>query len=76
MASHAKVAQKFARQLFTLSVVDGAVSPERVAGVLEYIDKHKPAHPMMVLRAYRRLVAAELGAARGPRALRALAPRQ
>jgi len=60
MAAPIKIAQQLARQLFTLSVVDGAVSPERVAGVLEYIDKHKPAHPMMVLRAYRRLVAAEL----------------
>jgi len=60
MAAHAKHAQQFARQLFKLSVVDGAVSPARVAGVLEYVEKHRPANPVMVLRAYRRLVAAEL----------------
>jgi F-type H+-transporting ATPase subunit delta len=60
MAAHAKKAQQFARQLFKLSVVDGAVSPERVAGVLAYIEKQKPANPVMVLRAYRRLIAAEL----------------
>jgi F-type H+-transporting ATPase subunit delta len=60
MASHAKAAQKFARQLFAMSIVDGAVSADRVAGVLEYVEKHEPANPVMVLKAYRRLVAAEL----------------
>jgi F-type H+-transporting ATPase subunit delta len=60
MAAHAKKAQQFARQLFKLSVVDGVVSTDRVAGVLAYIEKQKPANPVMVLRAYRRLVAAEL----------------
>jgi F-type H+-transporting ATPase subunit delta len=60
MAAHAKKAQQFARQLFKLSLVDGAVSPERVAGVLAYVEKQKPANPVMVLRAYRRLIAAEL----------------
>ena len=60
MASHAKVAQKFARQLFTLSVVDGVVSPDRVAGVLEYVEKHKVANPVMVLKAYQRFITAEL----------------
>ncbi len=60
MASHAKAAQKFARQLFAMSIVDGAVSADRVAGVLEYVEKHNPANPLMVLKAYRRLVAAEL----------------
>jgi F-type H+-transporting ATPase subunit delta len=60
MASHAKTAQKFARQLFAMSIVDGAVSADRVAGVLEYVEKHHPANPVMVLKAYRRLVAAEL----------------
>jgi F-type H+-transporting ATPase subunit delta len=60
MASHAKIAQQFARQLFSLSVVDGAVSAEKVGGVLEYVEKHKVANPVMVLKAYRRLIAIEL----------------
>lgn len=60
MASHAKIAQKFARQLFHMSVVDGAVSADRVSGVLEYVEKHRPANPVMVLKAYRRLIAAEV----------------
>ncbi len=60
MASHAKIAQQFARQLFKLSMADGAVSAERVAGVLAYIEKHRPANPVMVLKAYHRHVATEL----------------
>jgi len=64
MATHAKQAQQLARRLFKLSVVDGAVSAERVAGVLEFVEKHRPANPVMVLRAYHRLVAAELAKGR------------
>jgi F-type H+-transporting ATPase subunit delta len=60
MAAHAKKAQLLARQLFKLSLVDGTVSPDRVTGVLAYVEKHKLANPVMVLRAYRRLVATEL----------------
>jgi F-type H+-transporting ATPase subunit delta len=60
MASHAKVALQFARQLFSMSVVDGTVSGDRVAGVLEYVEKHPPANPMMVLKAYQRLIATEV----------------
>jgi F-type H+-transporting ATPase subunit delta len=60
MASHAKVAQQFARQLFSLSLVDGAVSGDRVAGVLEYVEKHAVPNPVMVLKAYYRLVATEV----------------
>jgi F-type H+-transporting ATPase subunit delta len=60
MASPAKAAQQFARQLFTMSVVDGAVSADRVAGVLEYVEKHGVANPVMVLKAYQRLIAMEL----------------
>lgn len=55
-----KQAQQLARQFFRLSVVNGDISPERVTGVLEYIEKHKPAHPHAVLSAYHRLVAAEV----------------
>ncbi len=60
MSAQTKKAQQFARQLFKLSVVDGTVSAERVAGVLEYVEKHKPAHPLLVLQAYQRLIAREL----------------
>jgi F-type H+-transporting ATPase subunit delta len=60
MASHAKAAQKLARQFFRMSVVDGVVSAERVEGVLAYVEKHRPANPVMVLKAYQRLVATEI----------------
>jgi F-type H+-transporting ATPase subunit delta len=60
MAAHGKKTQQFARQLFKMSVVEGVVSPDRVTGVLEYIEKHKPANPMMLLKAYARLIATEL----------------
>jgi F-type H+-transporting ATPase subunit delta len=60
MASHAKIAQKFARQLFSMSIVDGVVSADRVAGVLEYVEKHGTANPVMVLKAYHRLIATEV----------------
>jgi F-type H+-transporting ATPase subunit delta len=59
-----KPAQQLARQLFQLSVVDGVVSAERVAGVLAYIGAHRPANPVAVLRAYHRLVAAKLAQGR------------
>lgn len=60
MAAHAKKAQQFARQLFTMSVVNGTVSPERVTGVLQYLEKRKVANPVIVLKAYARLIANEL----------------
>ena len=60
MATHSKIAAQLARKFFKMSVVDGAVSPERVAGVLEYVETHRPANPVMVLRAYHRLIATEL----------------
>jgi F-type H+-transporting ATPase subunit delta len=60
MASNAKAAQKLARQLFAMSVVDGAVSADRVSGVLAYVEIHNPAHSLTVLKAYRRLIATEL----------------
>jgi len=64
MATHHKQAQQLARRLFKLSVVDGLVSPELVAGVLEYVEKHRPANPAMVLKAYHRLIATELAKSR------------
>jgi F-type H+-transporting ATPase subunit delta len=50
MAAHHKTAQQLARQLFKLSVVNGAVSAEQVTGVLAYLEKHQPPHLMLVLR--------------------------
>jgi F-type H+-transporting ATPase subunit delta len=70
----------FAKQLLQLSLDDkGAVSAERVAGVLEYLEKNPPARLPLLLAAYRKLVAAEIakGEARvehaGPVAPEALA---
>jgi F-type H+-transporting ATPase subunit delta len=60
MAAAAKQAQQLARQLFKLSIVDGVVSADRVAGVLEYVEKNASSHSVLVLKAYHRLVAVEL----------------
>ena len=60
MAAAQKQAQQLARQLLKLSLVNGEVSSERVAGVLQYIETHRPAHPAQVLAAYRRLIAVEV----------------
>lgn len=64
MASGKKQIQLLARQFFKLSVVEGALSVDRVAGVLEYIEKHRPANTLAVLKAYQRLVAAEFARSR------------
>jgi F-type H+-transporting ATPase subunit delta len=61
MAAHAKQAQQLARQLFKLSLADGTVSAERVEGVLAWVEKSRPANPLLVLKAYQRLVGVELG---------------
>jgi len=55
-----KKAQQLARQLFKLSLVDGRISADRVTGVLGYLEKIQPAHPLAVLKVYHRLVATEL----------------
>ncbi|HEY1791987.1 MAG TPA: F0F1 ATP synthase subunit delta [Opitutaceae bacterium] len=60
MASKAKTAQHLARALFRASLVGGALSEERVGGVIAYIEKARPANPLWVLRAYHRLVANEV----------------
>lgn len=60
MASGKKQIQQLARQFFAMSVVNGELSSDRVAGVLQYIEKHKPANSVAVLKAYQRLVAAEV----------------
>ena len=59
MAGQKKVKQ-LARQLYKLSFQDDRLSAERVGGVLEYVEKNKPAHMLTVLKNYHRLVAAEV----------------
>lgn len=53
-----KQIQQLARQFYRLSFIDGELSAERVAGILEYVEKHRPSHAAAVLKAYHRLVAA------------------
>lgn len=60
MASGKKHVQQLARQLFKMSMTDGVLSAERVTGVLEYIEKHRPPQTLAVLKAYQRLVALEI----------------
>jgi F-type H+-transporting ATPase subunit delta len=60
MASGKKQIQQLARQFLKLSVENGALAPQRVTGVLDYIEKHRPPHAVAVLKAYQRLVAAEM----------------
>lgn len=55
-----KQTQQLARQLFQLSFDNGVLSAERVAGVLEYVEKHAPAKSVAVLQAYQRLVVREV----------------
>lgn len=60
MASGKKQIQQLARQLFKLSLDQGMVSAERVTGVLQYLETHRPAHAAAVLKLYYRMVAAEI----------------
>lgn len=60
MASAKKQALQLARQLFKLSIVDGALSAQQVSGVLQYIERHRPANMLTVLKFYRRFVTAEV----------------
>ena len=55
-----KQAKQLARQLFKMSLVEGRLSDERVAGVLAYIEKSKPAQTLAVLKEYQRLVENEV----------------
>lgn len=60
MASAKKQITQLAKQLYKLSFENGALSADRVAGVLAYVEKHRPAHTLAVLHAYQHLVAAEV----------------
>ncbi len=60
MAAVSAKIRAYVKQLVQLSLVDGRVSAEQVAGVLEYLEKNPPAHPQAVLQAYHKAIAAEL----------------
>jgi F-type H+-transporting ATPase subunit delta len=55
-----KQTKLLAKQLFKMSVVDGTVSSDRVAGVLGWVEKHAPRHPVALLRLYHRHIVTEL----------------
>jgi F-type H+-transporting ATPase subunit delta len=55
-----KKTKLLARQLFKLSLVDGLVSTEQVSGVLDWVNKHSPRHPITLLKLYQRLITTEL----------------
>ena len=48
------------KQLFKLSLVNGAVSPEQVAGVLGWVEQHAPRRPVALLKVYHHRIAIEL----------------
>jgi F-type H+-transporting ATPase subunit delta len=59
-----KKTKALAKQLFKLSLVNGAVSPEQVTGVLGYIERAAPRHALALLKLYHRAVALELARSR------------
>ncbi len=59
-----KQTKLLAKQLFKLSVVNGVVSPEQVAGVLGWIEKTSPRQPVALLKAYHHRIATELAKSR------------
>ncbi|HEY9250644.1 MAG TPA: hypothetical protein VIO38_16000, partial [Rariglobus sp.] len=60
MATGKPQIQQLARQLFKLSFVDGRLSAEQVAGILAYVEKNHAVNAVAILKAYQRLVAAEV----------------
>ena len=59
-----KQTKLLAKQLFKLSLVNGVVSPEQVAGVLGWVEKHSPRRPVALLKAYHHRIALELAKSR------------
>src|SRR5574343_1259429 len=55
-----KQTKLLAKQLFKLSLVNGAVSPEQVAGVLGWIEKTQPRQTLALLKAYQHRIQIEL----------------
>jgi len=58
--SSARKSAELARQLFGLTLEQGRLVPERVTAVLQWVEKNRPENPSAVLRALKRLVAAEI----------------
>lgn len=63
MASSRKQIQQLARQFLKLSIINGEVSADRVTGILQYIEKHRPANSVAILKAYQRLIGSEIARA-------------
>ena len=59
-----KQTKLLAKQLFKLSLVNGVVSPEQVAGVLGWVEKTSPHRPVALLKAYHHRIAIELAKSR------------
>ena len=59
-----KQSKLLAKQLFKLSLVNGVVSPEQVAGVLGWVEKTSPRRPVAILKAYHHRIAIELAKSR------------
>ena len=59
-----KKTKLLAKQLFKLSLVNGQVSAEQVAGVLGYIEKSAPRHPLALLKLYRQAIVTEVAKSR------------
>ena len=59
MANRRKVTS-LARQLFKLSFDNDQLSPERITGVLAWVEKHRPPEASSVLRTYKHFVEAEI----------------
>ncbi len=59
-----KQTKLLAKQLFKLSLANGAVSPELVAGVLGWVEKYSPRRPVALLKVYHHRIAIELAKSR------------
>lgn len=59
-----KQTKLLAKQLFKLSLVNGAVSPEQVAGVLAWVEKNQPTQSIALLKAYQHRIVQELAKSR------------
>ena len=55
-----KKTKLLAKQLFRLSVVNGQVAADQVAGVLAYVEKTAPRHALSLLKLYHRAIQTEV----------------
>ncbi len=59
-----KQTKLLAKRLFKLSFAHGQISAEQVTGVLGYIEKTAPRHPLTLLKLYHRAIATEVAKSR------------